>query len=178
MEIESRGEVTLPGDSLYHLDASFENTRGETVTFSSLQGQTRLVCMFFTHCEYACPVLVGDLKKIELALSPEEREQTPVTLVSFDTARDSPAVLAAYAEKMGLAPERWQLLHGSADSVRSLAAVLGVRFRPEPGGGFAHSNAIFLLSPEGLVLHTQAGLGTNPEALISTLRKHNPGVRP
>ncbi len=78
---------------------------------------------------------------------------------------------AHYAARMGLPKDRWQLLHGGEGDVRELAAVLGVQYRKEESGAFAHSNIIFLINPDGEVVYKQAGLGTAPEPMQEAVIK-------
>jgi protein SCO1/2 len=50
------------------------------------------------------------------------------------------------------------LFHGGANSVRELAAVLGLRYKQDENGDFDHSNVIFLLDKDGVVRSQQLGL--------------------
>jgi protein SCO1/2 len=77
--------------------------------------------------------------------------------VSFDTERDTPAALAQFREQRQL-DAQWTLLHGDNDAVRELAALLGVKFKQEADGMFAHSNLITILNPDGEVAHQRNGL--------------------
>ena len=56
----------------------------------------------------------------------------------------------------------------------ALAAVLGVRFKPDGRGDFSHSNLITVLDAEGVVRHQQVGIGRNREATIAALRAEIP----
>ena len=78
-------------------------------------------------------------------------------LVSFDVARDTPAALAKYRAER-LLNGQWTLLHGDEDAVRELAALLGVKYKQEADGMFAHSNLITILNPAGEVVHQRNGL--------------------
>ena len=60
----------------------------------------------------------------------------------------------------------WTLLRGGPDEVRTLAAALGVRYRPADGGGFAHSNLITVLDHAGRVAGQVEGLGVAPSAVL------------
>ena len=51
--------------------------------------------MFFTHCEYACPIIVNDMRKLQAALPEDVRGKVDFLLVSFDAKRDTPETLAA-----------------------------------------------------------------------------------
>src|SRR5262245_43150801 len=54
--------------SLYQLDSSWTNDTGGILKLASLAGRPQVVTMFFANCQFACPVLVHDMKKIEAAL--------------------------------------------------------------------------------------------------------------
>lgn len=147
----------LSARSLYQLDAKWTDDAGQTVTLASLRGQPVVVAMFFASCEYACPVLVNDLQRLRAALPAAVREQTRFVLVSFDVARDTPAVLAAYRAKTSL-DAGWTLLRGEATDVQDLAMLLGVNYKQDARGQFAHSNLFTVLNPDGEVAHRHPGL--------------------
>ena len=54
--------------------------------------------------------------------------------------------------------ERWTLLRGSPDDTLELAALLGVKFKREAGGQFAHSNLITVLDERGEIIQQVVGL--------------------
>ena len=147
----------LSARSLYQLDATWTDDAGQTVTLASLRGQPVVVAMFFASCEYTCPVLVNDLQRLRAALPAAVREQTRFVLVSFDVARDTPAVLAAYRAKTSL-DAGWTLLRGGATDVQDLAMLLGVNYKQDARGQFAHSNLFTVLNPDGEIAHRHPGL--------------------
>jgi protein SCO1/2 len=157
--------------SLYLLDSIWTSDVGREIKLGTLRGRPQVVVMFFTHCEYACPILVGELKAIEGKLSPELLGKVDFLLVSIDAKRDTPAELAAFREKRQLAPERWTLLRGGGDDVRELAALLGVNYAEDARGQFAHSNLITLLNAEGEIAFQQAGLKQDPALLMAAIAK-------
>ncbi len=157
--------------SLYLLDSTWTSDVGRQIKLAALRGRPQIVAMFFTHCEYACPILVGELKAIESKLPPEVLGKVDFLLVSIDSKRDTPAELAAFREKRQLARERWTLLRGGADDVRELAALLGVNYAEDSRGQFAHSNLITLLNADGEIAFQHAGLKQDPAPLIAALEK-------
>ncbi len=157
--------------SLYLLDSKWTSDVGKSVPLSVLRGRPQVVAMFFTHCEYACPIIVNDMKKLEAALPAEVRARTDFLLVSFDTKRDTPEALAAFRKKEKLPAATWTLLRGGADDVRELAALLGINYTPDARGQFAHSNLITVLNAEGEVAFQQPGLNADPAALIAAVTK-------
>jgi protein SCO1 len=157
--------------SLYLLESQWTSDRGATVPLRVLQGRPQVVAMFFTNCEYACPIIVNDMKKLQALLPPGARAQTDFLLVSMDPKRDTREALASFREKKELPLESWTLLRGREDDVRELAALLGVNYAPDSRGQFAHSNILTVLNAQGEICYQQPGLQAAPEGLIRALEK-------
>ena len=160
----------LTRDSLYQTEVGFTNDRGEPFSLVELRGRPVVLTMFFASCSHACPMLVTVMQEIRNAL-PADLENPPVyVLVSFDVERDTPTELARYRESR-LLDDQWELLHGDNDAVRELAALLGIKYQQEAGGGFSHSNVISILNAEGEVKHQRMGLMGSTEEAQRVLRQ-------
>jgi protein SCO1/2 len=138
----------LSDKSIYQLDDTWTDDASRPVKLADLRGHPVVLTMFFTNCEYACPILVNDNKRLLDGLAPELRDQVRFVLVSFDSTRDTPAALHAYRERVGI-PADWMLLRGDAGNVRELAMLLGVRYKQDAHGQFSHSNLITVLNAGG-----------------------------
>ncbi len=157
--------------SLYQLESVWTSDVGREVRLGVFRGRPQVVALFFSHCEFACPILVHDLKRIEAALPANLHAKVDFLLVSFDADRDTPSALHAYRAKQGLPLKNWSLLTGRADDVRELAALLGVNYQKEARGQFAHSNLITLLNREGEIAYQLQGLNQRVDELVEALRK-------
>ena len=144
-------------DSIYQLDAKFTTDAGQSFTLSELCGRPIVLSMFFASCGYACPLIVSDIQTLRAKLPLEIRDRAAFVLVSFDIARDTPTALAQYRAQRSL-DAQWTLLHGNDDSVRELAALLGVKYKQEADGAFSHSNLITILNAQGEIVHQRTGL--------------------
>jgi protein SCO1/2 len=158
----------LSQKSLYQLDATWTDDTGKSVALRDLRGGVVVAAMIFTHCEYACPTLVHDLRKIREQLPAAARERMRFVLVTFDTERDTPQRLHTYRAAQGL-DAQWMLLRGNAADTRSLAMLLGVRFKREANGQFAHSNLLTVLDAEGEIVHQRAGLSGGLEGVAEAI---------
>jgi len=163
--------VPLTERSLYQLESKWTSDVGREVRLGVFRGHLQVVAMFFTTCESTCPIIVDDMKQIEKGLPEALRGQVDFLLVSFDSERDTPAVLHAYREKMHLPAEHWTLLRGATDDVRELAALLGANFQKDARGQFMHSNLITLLNAEGEVAHQQTGVRGDTSGTIQALER-------
>ena len=158
------GDAPPSDASVYQLDAVWGTDGGETVTLASLGGQPVALAMVYADCGTACPMIVHDMKQIGEAADVPLR----YVLVTLDPARDTPEHLRRFRAMHGLGDD-WTLLRGTDDDVRTLAAVLGVRYRPDADGTIAHSNLITLLDAGGDVVAQQEGLGTDPAGAVAAL---------
>lgn len=154
--------------SLYQVETTFTDDRGRPFTLGQLRGRPVVLTMFFASCGYACPLLVTDLQAIRSRLPAAQRDRAMFVLVSFDTARDTPEALARYRAQRGL-DGSWILLHGGDDAVRELAALLGVKYKQESDGMYAHSNLITLLNGEGEIVHQRVGLQGGLDEAVAAL---------
>ncbi len=162
----------LPGDSVYQLDVALTNQDARVSKLTDLRGSPVLIAMFYTSCKYVCPLIVDSMRNIDKALAPDERARLRVVLVSFDPEHDTPQALKAVAEERHLDLARWSLDRTDADSVRKLAAVLGVQYRAIEKGDFNHSTVISLLDKDGrIVAHSSRTGEVDADLLAATKRE-------
>lgn len=157
--------------SLYQLDSLWRDQHKRSWSLSEFSGRNLIVTMVYAGCTTACPMLVEDVKRIYSALSAEEQAVTSMVLVTFDTLNDTPENLKAYAESRDMNKENWHFATGEETDVRTLASLLGVRYRKNPEGGYDHSNVVAVLNPKGELIHRQEGLNQQPEAAVEAIRE-------
>ena len=160
-----------PSDfSVYHAESSWIDQHGTTRTLGSLAGRVQVVAMVYTSCAYACPRIMLDMKRIEAELDAEYEGEVGFIVVSIDPERDTPEKLAEFAEGSRLDPARWTLLNGSPGDIRELAVLLGVQYRQTAPGEWVHSNLLTVLDRDGVIVHRQLGLGTDPTGTLDAIR--------
>lgn len=157
--------------SVYQLTSPWTTDTGDTIHLARLAGKPQVVAMFFTSCQGACPILVYQLQQLLRTLPPAIGTNVGVLLVTFDSAHDTPAVLHQYRLARGLASGQWTLLHGRSDDIRELGLVLGVKYRQEAGGQFAHSNLITVLNADGDIAWQQNGLDNSNQEMARQLTR-------
>jgi cytochrome oxidase Cu insertion factor (SCO1/SenC/PrrC family) len=89
---------------------SLTERSGRNITNQDLLGKIWVADFIFTTCPGPCPLVTAGMAKIQEAVQHDPRVQ----LVTFtvDPTDDTPAVLAAYADKFGADPYRWWFLTG------------------------------------------------------------------
>lgn len=153
----------LPRDSVYQLPVQLTDQDGKRFEWASRRGKVQLVSMFYTSCQYICPLIVDSGKAMERELVPAERERLGILLVSMDPKRDTPAALMSIVDKRKLDRARWTLASPAPADVREVAGVLGIRYRALADGEFNHTSAMVLLDADGRILARSEQMGSKPD---------------
>lgn len=169
----------LPKTSIYQSHGVWQNERGEDIPLQKLRGNPVIIAMVYTGCEYACPMTIGKLKKIEKQLIDAKVSDYQFVLASFDTVRDRPKDLAAYVKKHQLDPKHWMMLSNSHDGqVRELAILLNVNFKKEGDKDFSHSNIVTLLDRDGVMALQLNGFNADDKPLVAQVVQLNGKPKP
>lgn len=163
ISIAAPRQAPLPRDSVYQLPVHLIDQHGKAFDWSSRRGKVQLVSMFYTSCQYICPLIVDSGKAIDKQLTPAEQQRLGILLISMDPKRDTPAALMSVASKRKLDPARWTLASPRPGDVREVAGVLGIRYRALDDGEFNHTSALVLLDGEGRILARTEQMGSKPD---------------
>lgn len=150
-------EQSLPDDSIYHLNSEWVTQDEQTINIQSLSGKRQMISLIYTHCMHTCPTIVATMQNIEKRLPKEVLDNTEFVLVSLTPDSDTPKVLKEFADKRKLNQQRWTLLTGEPNDVRSLAMALNIRFKKSEDNEVAHSNVFTLLDEQGRILFQEVG---------------------
>ncbi len=98
-------------------DFALTERTGKTLTLSDLRGKIWLADFIYTACKDTCPLESASMAQLQSDLVGES-----FRLVSFsvDPERDTPAVLARYADLFHADPARWFFLTGKKTDVYRL----------------------------------------------------------
>jgi len=114
---------------------------------TALRGVDWIADFIYTTCPGPCPRMSSQMHQVQTALS----DVDGIRLVSFtvDPAHDTPAVLAAYAQRFSAKPGLWFFLTGPADALEHLsrdAFMLG-----DVNGNLEHSTRFVLVDRESRI---------------------------
>ena len=159
----------VSGASLYQFHDMFTDQNGRQLMLHQLQGKYIVVAMFYATCTAICPRIAAEMLRLEKNLSSAQRANTTFLMISFDPDRDSPANLQKFIAKMKLT-DSFVLLTGKAESIREVAAALGVNYKKQDDGEFAQSSLFSLLSPQGEIILQHAGLSVSVDNFREKIR--------
>ena len=160
---------SLSGESVYNLTSNWTSQKEEKFQLSHFRNKTVLAAMVFTHCESACPRLVADMKRLESSLTETELQKISFLLISMDPERDTPSRFREFASIHKL-NDNWTLVSSSQDATTEIANVLGVRVKKLEDGGFDHSNVIFVLDKNGVIVNQQNGFAVEQKEILKSIK--------
>lgn len=121
---------------------------------AAVTGRVTIADFFYTRCQTVCLSLGSTFQQLQAELQklPVQEGAVPVQLLSlsFDGAHDDPAVLRAYARKMGADPALWHFASvPDAAHQQALLQKLGVVVIPDELGDFEHNAALLIFDEKG-----------------------------
>lgn len=171
--MSAMAQTSLPGDSMYQVQAAMTDQTGRTLAWQELRGRPTVLSMFYANCHLVCPLIITNAKALQRQLPPGSRDALGLAMISIDPARDTPEALADVARQHRLDPGHWRLLRPRDRDLRTLAAALGVRYRALPGGSFNHSSVLILLDRDGREVARTRVDGPQPDPVfVAAVRNH------
>lgn len=92
---------------------------GRPFGLSDLRRKVWVANLFFAHCADTCPLETAEMAKLQTEFDGETDFR--LVSISVDPERDTPQVLARYADQNGADPERWLFLTGHKATIYRLA---------------------------------------------------------
>ena len=161
---------SLPPSSVYHLQVPVEDHLGQTSGLDLYRGKPVLVTMFYTSCPHVCPMLISTIQFTESELSEQELASLRVLTISIDPERDTPGKLLETMQRHHVDANRWSMVRSSPGDLRTIAGVLGVRYKKLADGEFNHTTRIILLDREGTQVASTEQLGRTDAVFLQAIK--------
>lgn len=126
---------------------------GGTFRLDDLGARAVVVDFFYTRCTSVCGQLATAFRDLrdDLRRSGHD-DRVMMVSITFDSARDTPQDIAAYAEAVGAEAPRWRMARADPAQLSALLDAFGVVAVPDDMGGFVHNAAIHLLDGRGRLI--------------------------
>ena len=141
---------TAPGTSIYQITSTWTTQDEATVQLKDFRGQPQMIALIYTHCGYACPMIVQNMKQVLRELSDDEQSHVGRILVTMDPERDTPEVVGRFAENMH---PRMIGLTGSPEQVAAASQAYKTYYKSHDDGSddfyvVDHSTFTYLVMPD------------------------------
>jgi protein SCO1 len=128
-------------------DFTLTDQTGAKFSSAALDKKVWIADFVFTNCPGPCPRMSSQMHQVQTALASDDT----VRFVSFtvDPARDTPPVLAAYAQHFEATPGKWFFLTGAIPDLNRMSR--GVFMLGNVDGSLEHSTRFALVDRAGRI---------------------------
>jgi protein SCO1 len=143
---------------------------GQPLTLTELQGKVVLLTFTYSTCAEVCPLITAALVTLQQRLTAAERQQVFVLAVTAQPEVDTPAVLHAYAQRLGVDLASWAFVTGHPQAVQAVWQAFGLTVKPRAPGVVEHPAWTFLIDREGMVQYRYLGSLLEVETILADMR--------
>lgn len=133
------------------------------ITLEDFRGRVVVIDFIYTHCPDTCPMLTANLVQVEDALGPQFGRAIAFVSITVDPLRDTPDVLASYANTFGISSKDWVFLTGEPATVDNVALRYGVVIARTSNADPIHNLLTSIIDGNGMLRVQYSGYSFDPE---------------
>jgi len=142
--VTSFAAAQSPWHAQYFPNVELITQAGDHVRFYDLiKGKTVAIELFYTQCQYACPLETARLGQVQSLLGEHMGKDVFFYSISIDPTHDTPAALRAFANKFQAGPG-WTFLTGAVGDIDLLSKKLGLYSPPDPDNKDGHMPTLLI----------------------------------
>lgn len=144
---------------------------GRTVRLDDLRGRIKVLTFFYSACAMPeqCPRTTQQLRTAGEMLDTAAANDAVFLMVSFDPQRDTPGMLAKYAELYDATGSNWHFLTGSPAAVEAVCADYQIIQERQEDGTIRHSLIVFLIDAQNRIRRLYLANTWNPDDLVADI---------
>jgi protein SCO1/2 len=143
---------------------------GQPLTLTELRGKVVLLTFTYSTCAEVCPLITAALVTLQQRLTAAEQQQVFFLSVTAQPDVDTPAVLHAYAQRLGVDLASWAFVTGPPPAVQAVWQAFGLTVKPRATGIVDHPAWTFLIDREGMVRYRYLGGLLELETIVEDMR--------
>jgi protein SCO1/2 len=143
---------------------------GQPLTLKALRGKVVLLTFTYSTCAEVCPLITAAMVTLQQRLTAVERQQSFFLSVTAQPEVDTPAVLYAYAHRLGVDLASWAFVTGHPQAVQAAWQAFGLTVQRRAKGVVDHPAWSFLIDREGLVRYRYLGSLLEVETILEDMR--------
>jgi protein SCO1/2 len=128
------------------------------------------VTFIYATCKDTCPILTAKMAALQQRLGADFGLRVRFVSVTVEPEVDTPAVLKAYAERLGADPAGWSFLTGSGAEVNEVVRRYGAFAKQVKPGEVDHLLLTSLVDRRGMLRVQYLGYRFDPDEMLRDLR--------
>jgi protein SCO1 len=143
---------------------------GQPLSLKELRGKVVLLTFTYSACVDVCPLITAAMVTLQQRLTAAQRQQVFFLAVTTEPEVDTPAVLHAYANRLGADLASWAFLTGPPQAVQEVWQAFGLTVKRRAKGGVDHPAWTLLIDQEGMVRYRYLGSLLEVETMLEDMR--------
>jgi len=162
-----------PGDVVP--DGAFVDQAGRKTSLKAFRGSTVVLTFIYTRCPLPtfCPMMDRHFVTLQEHMKSDAAlKRVHLVTVSFDPARDTPAVLRAHAKELDADLKVWTFFTGDEKAIAEFAGKFGVYVvrNPNDERDITHNLRTAIIGPDGVLKKVYTGNEWTPEDILMDLK--------
>ena len=171
--LDKATKLLQPGDTIP--DGAFVNQDGRKQTLQAFRGSTVVLTFIYTRCPLPtfCPMMDRNFVSIQEHMKTDAAlKRVHLVTVSFDPARDTPAVLRAHAKELEADLKSWTFFTGEEKAVNEFSGRFGVYVvrNPNDQRDITHNLRTAVIGPDGTIKKIYTGNEWTPDDILMDLK--------
>ncbi|MBE2185863.1 MAG: SCO family protein [Rhodothermales bacterium] len=167
-EARATGPVLAVGDTVGHL--ALTDHTGQRFDLADYAGKAVVMDFIYTSCPLPdyCPRLSAMMQAMQAPLAERFGDRVRLVTVSFDPARDTPDVLAAYRRRYTTSPaDAWRFAAPDTSALAAMAHRFGLNLNAGSSGSWDHTLVTMLVGPDGVLRRVWRTADVTPAAMAT-----------
>ncbi len=166
---ESKGNARLPTVGAAP-EFTLTTQAGNRLSLTDLRGKVLAVTFIYATCKDTCPVLTAKMAGLQQKLGADFGPRVHFVSVTVEPEVDTPAVLAAYAQRFGADLAGWSFLTGSSAEISDVVRRYGAFARRLKSGEVDHLFLTSLIDRRGMLRVQYLGVRFDADEMLRDLR--------
>ena len=143
---------------------------GQPLSLKDLRGKVVLLTFTYSSCVDVCPLITAVMAALQQRLTAAERQQVFFLSGTTQPEFDTPAVLYAHANRLGVDLASWAFVTGHPQAVQEVWQAFGLSVKPRAEGVIDHPARTLLIDREGMVRYRYLGSLLEVETILADMR--------
>jgi protein SCO1/2 len=161
----------LPENSVYLLPGNWQDQDNNSLVLSDFAGKVSVVTFVFVNCQFTCPYLVGELKKVESGLPDPDDPDLQFLIFLFDDIRGDQEAMQDFLQRYEITRPNWRILTGSPEDLNILTDEMDLQYKviDEEKRAYLHTNFAAVIGKDGMVVKTDRGFQAEESELVDAI---------
>ncbi len=168
IKVDNKKKTIVAGDIVP--DVELTNQDGQKFKLSIYRGKILVITFFYTNCPLPnyCPLMSKNFAAMQPVLFKKYGDKVQLLSISFDSKKDTPAILKDYSEKYTHNLKTWTFATGTIPVIQKITSDFGV-FYSYGKDQITHNLRTAVIGTDGTLLKLFPGNNWTPDDVVQEI---------